>query len=143
MTSGVFERFDTAWTISPEGAGSRVDYCVVVELPAWVPMGLLHSRLTAAVSTLRREQGSLRGRLPVILINLALLFAATAFTVPWIEPWLDRIWPGVPMFVGQAATILLLDDAWFFVRRWIHGEAAALTLRSNPYEARRFKAYSR
>jgi len=54
VTSGVFERFDTAWTVSPEGTGSRVDYRVAVEVPAWVPMSVLHSRLTASVTATMR-----------------------------------------------------------------------------------------
>ena len=95
-----------------------------------------HRPADLAASTLRRKQGSLRARLPVILTNLVLLVTATALTLPWVEPWLDRAWPGVPMLVAQAAVLLLVDDAWFYgLHRAMHSSKLLYRLHRMHHEA--------
>ena len=68
-----------------------------------------------------RSPGQFRGRLPLILFNLTLLFAGPACVLPFLERYFSLTPPGLFDLVVGPIVILLFDDTLFyFWHRLLH-----------------------
>ena len=68
-----------------------------------------------------RTAGDFKGRLPLILFNLTLLFAGPACVLPFLEPYFSLTTPTLFDIVVGPIVILLFDDTLFyFWHRLLH-----------------------
>jgi sterol desaturase/sphingolipid hydroxylase (fatty acid hydroxylase superfamily) len=89
-----------------------------------------------SAQTARRRRGDLRRRRGLIAANGALVVGASLVGLGLVSPAFDLAWPSAPVFLGQLAVLVLVDDLAFYgLHRAMHEHAALWRLHRVHHEA--------
>ena len=66
------------------------------------------------IQTRRYKAGTFRKRLPLILLNLSLLFTLVVFSLYFAADFFDMAWQSWWSIVIQVMILMLLDDIYFY-----------------------------